>query len=342
MAATPLFESIIMNPNRRTVLSAFVSVAGLAYAGSAWAAYPESAVHMVVPYPAGGATDIIGRLLAQRLSVVFKQPVVVENRPGASGNIGARAVAKGGADGLTLLMGALSSHAAMVTLTGTRAGYDLLKDFTSIQVVGEVPMVFVVHPSFPVENFGQLVAYARANPGKVSYASGGAGAPHRMTMELFRIQAGLEMLHVPYRGSAPAIADLIGGQVNMMADTVPSALPFIEAGTLRALAVTTSRRVATLPEVPTVAEAGGPPWKDFDVSIYYGLLAPTGTPAEALDRLNTEVAKIMRDPEVQKNLQQHGVNVLAPQTLANANERLSQEVARWSKVITDAGIKLEE
>jgi len=331
-----------MNPNRRTVISAVVSMAGLAYAGRAWAAYPEKTVHMVVPYPAGGATDIIGRLLAQRLSIVFKQPVVVENRPGASGNIGAKAVAKGEADGHTLLMGALSSHAAMATLTGARAGYDLLKDFASIQVVGDVPMVFVVHPSFPAENFGQLVAYARANPGKVSYASGGAGAPHRMTAELFRIQAGLEMLHVPYRGSAPAISDLIGGQVNMMADTVPSALPFIEAGTLRALAVTTPQRVQLLPEVPTVAEAGGPDWKDFDVSIYYGLLAPAATPAEALHRLNTEVAKIMRDPDIQKTLQQHGVNILAPQTLENAGERLSREVARWSKVIATAGIKLEE
>jgi len=331
-----------MNPSRRTVISTFVSVAGLAYAGSAWAAYPEKAVRMVVPYPAGGATDIIGRLLAQRLSVVFKQPIVVENRPGVSGNLGAREVAKAEADGYTLLMGAISSHAAMATLSGARAGYDVLKDFASIQVVGEVPMVFVVHPSFPVETFGQLVAYARANPGKVSYASGGAGAPHRMTAELFRIQAGLEMLHVPYKGSAPAMTDLVGGQVNMMADTVPSALPFIRAGKLRALAVTTPRRVQMLPEVPTVAEAGGPPWKDFDVSIYYGLLAPTGTPAEVLHRLNTEAAKIMLDPETQRSLQQHGVNILAPQTLANANERLSREVARWTRVIATAGIKADD
>ena len=331
-----------MHINRRTVISACVSAAGLACAGSAWAAYPEKAVRMVVPYPPGGATDIIGRLLAQRLSAVLKQPVVIDNRPGASGNIGAREVAKAEADGYTLLMGALSSHAAMATLSGARAGYDLLKDFASIQVVGEVPMVFVVHPAFPVETFGQLVAYARANPGKVTYASGGAGAPHRMTAELFRIQAGLEMLHVPYKGSAPATTDLIGGQVNMMADTVPSALPFIKAGKLRALAVSTARRVQTLPEVPTVAEAGGPPWKDFDVSIYYGLLAPTGTPTEALQRLNAEVAKIMRDPEIQKGLQEHGVNILTPQTLASANERLSREVARWSKVITAAGIKPDD
>jgi len=331
-----------MDPNRRTATLTFVGMAALAYAGSARAAYPERSVRMVVPYPAGGATDIIGRLLAQRLSAVFKQPLVVENRPGVSGNMGAREVAKAAADGHTLLMGALSSHAAMATLTGARAGYDLLKDFVSIQVVGEVPMVFVVHPSFPAETFGQLVAYARANPGKVSYASGGAGAPHRMTAELFRIQAGLEMLHVPYKGSAPAITDLMGGQVNMMADTVPSALPFIKAGKLRALAVTTSRRVQTLPEVPTVAEAGGPPWKDFDVSIFYGLLAPAGTPTEVLHRLNAEVAKIMRDSEIQKSLQENGVNVLTPQTLSNANERLSREVARWSKVITTAGIKPDD
>jgi tripartite-type tricarboxylate transporter receptor subunit TctC len=331
-----------MNPNRRTVISTIVSAAGLAYAGSVWAAYPEKAVRLVVPYPAGGATDIIGRLLGQRLSVVFKQPFVVENRPGVSGNIGAREVAKSGADGHTLLMGALSSHAAMATLTGARAGYDLLKDFTSIQVVGEVPMVFVVHPSFPIKTFAELVTYARANPGKVSYASGGAGAPHRMTTELFRIQAGLEMLHIPYKGSAPAIADLVGGQVNMMADTVPSALPFIKAGKLRALAVTSSKRVETLPEVPTVAEAGGAPWKDFEVSIYYGLLAPTGTPAEALHKLNSEVGKVMRDPEVHKNLQQHGVNILPPQTLSMANQRLSREVARWTRVINTAGIKPDD
>jgi tripartite-type tricarboxylate transporter receptor subunit TctC len=330
-----------MNPNRRTAISTIVSIAGLVYAASAWAAYPEKAVRLVVPYPPGGATDIIGRLLAQRLSMVFKQPFVIDNRTGASGNIGAREVARAGADGHTLLMGALSSHAAMVTLTGARAGYDLLKDFTSVQVVGEVPMVLIVNPSFPAENFSQLVAYARTHPGRVTYASGGAGAPHRMTAELFRIQAGLDLLHVPYKGSAPAISDLIAGQVNMMFDTVPSALPFIKSGKLRALAVTTPRRVETLPEVPTVAESGGA-WKDFDVSIYYGLLAPTGTPAEALHRLNVEVAKIMRDPEVQKNLQQHGVNILQPQTLGNASERLSREVARWTRVINTAGIKADD
>lgn len=330
-----------MNLNRRTVVSRIVSMAGLAYAGTALAAYPEKVVRLVVPYPAGGATDIIGRLLAQRLAVVFKQPFVIDNRTGASGNIGARDVAKAGADGHTLLMGALSSHAAMATLTGKKAGYDLLRDFTSVQVVGEVPMVLVVNPSFPAGNFAQLMAYARANPGRVSYASGGAGAPHRMTAELFRIQAGLDFLHVPYKGSAPAISDVIAGQVNMMFDTVPSALPFIKSGKLRALAVTSPKRVETLPEVPTVAESGGA-WKDFDVSIYYGLLAPTGTPAEALHRLNTEVGKIMRNPEVQKNLQQHGVNVLQPQTLGNAGERLSREVARWITVINTAGIKADD
>ncbi len=322
------------NPLRRLLCLAVASAAVVPAA--AFAAYPDKPIRMVVPYPPGGATDVIGRILAVRLSNALGQQVVVENKGGAGGNLGADAVAKAKPDGYTILMGAITSHATMATLEKGRISYDLLKDLKPAMVIGYVPLVFVVNPSVPVKDFGQLVSYAKANPGKLSYASSGVGAPQRMAAELFKKQANVDILHVPYKGSGPAMTDLIAGQVMMMAETVPAAQQFIKDGKLRALAVTTPQRISMLPDVPTVQESG---WKDFEVVSNFGVLVPAATPSDIVTRLNSELGKIVQNPDVKAQMLQQGVYAATPQSPAQAAERLKQEVTRWGKVINDAGIK---
>ncbi|HEX2544742.1 MAG TPA: tripartite tricarboxylate transporter substrate binding protein [Ramlibacter sp.] len=322
---------------RRAVCAAFAAAALLPVA--ALAAWPDHPVKLVVPYPPGGATDVIGRIVAQRLSTALGQQVVIDNRGGAGGNIGADLVAKARPDGYTLLMAAMTSHSTMARLERGKLSYDLQKDLVPIQVVGYVPLVFVVHPSVPAQNFQQLVTYAKANPKKLTYASSGAGAPQRMAVEMFRVQSGADMIHVPYKGSGPAMTDLVGGQVLMAAETVPAALQQVKAGKLRALAVTTPQRISMLPDVPTVNESG---WKDFDVVSTFGVMAPAGTPPEVLARLNAEIGKIMQDPAAKEQFLQQGVYTLPPQTPAEASGRLRNELAKWSKVIDETGVKADE
>ncbi|NDP60795.1 MAG: tripartite tricarboxylate transporter substrate binding protein, partial [Oxalobacteraceae bacterium] len=282
-ASTTLFCSL--------TLATALAAPGIASA----AGYPEKPITLVVPYPPGGATDIIGRVVAQKLGGALGQTVVIDNRGGAGGNIGAAAVAKAAPDGYTLLMGALTSHSIMATLEKKTIKYDLEKDFAPITMVGSVPLVFVVHPSVPAQNLQQLIAFGKSKPGYLTYASSGAGAPQRLAAELFKRMAGLDILHVPYKGSGPAMVDLVGGQVLMMVETVPAALSFITAGKLRALAVSTSQRIPMLPDVPTATEAGLP---GFDVSSMFGVLAPAGTPEPIVNRLNMELVKILQMPDV--------------------------------------------
>jgi len=305
--------------------------------GSAFAQYPNKPIKMIVPYPPGGATDVIGRVLAQRLSTALGQQVVVDNRGGAGGNIGADAVAKSAPDGYTLLMGALTSHSIMATLEKDSIRYNLEKDLIPVAVVGSVPLVWVVHPSVPVKDMKEFVAYAKANPGKLTYASSGAGAPQRMCAELFRGMTKADMIHVPYKGSGPAMSDLVGGQVLTMCETVPASMQLVKAGKLRALAVTTPTRISMLPEVPTTAEQGMP---GYEVSSMFGVLVPAGTPRPIVERLNAELAKILATPEAQEQLLQQGAYAVQT-TPDQAMTRVRQEIAMWAKVIREANIKAD-
>jgi tripartite-type tricarboxylate transporter receptor subunit TctC len=282
---------------------------------------------------------VIGRIGAQRLATALGLQVVIDNRGGAGGNIGADAVAKAKPDGYTLLMAAMTSHSTMARLERGKLAYDLQKDLTPIQVVGFVPLVFVVHPSVPASNFQQLVSFAKSNPKKLTYASSGAGAPQRMAVEMFRVQAAADMIHVPYKGSGPAMTDLVGGQVLMAAETVPAALQQVRAGKLRALAVTTPQRISMLPDVPTVEESG---WKGFEVVSTFGVMAPAGTPADILARLNAEIGKIMQDPAAKEQFLQQGVYTLPPPSFADAGVRLRSYLAKWSKVIEETGVKADD
>jgi len=303
---------------------------------SAIKSYPDKPIKLVIPYPPGGATDVIGRIMAQELSKSLNQQVIHDNRTGDSGNIGADMVAKSPADVNTLLMGALTSHSINANLDKDKIKYNLEKDFTPVDVVGVVPLVFVVNPSVPVKNMKEFIAYAKANPGKLTFASSGAGAPQRLAMEMFRYQLGLDLLHVPYKGSGPAMTDLVGGQVLTMSETVPAALQFIQSGQLRALAVTTAKRISQLPDVPTVTEATGLP--NFDVVSMFGILAPVGTPKPIIDKLSGDIKIILQRPEVQERMLAAGVyvNFLSP---ADSSKRITREMNMWSKVIKDANIK---
>ena len=300
--------------------------------------YPDKPIKLVIPYPPGGATDVIGRIMAQELSKSLNQQVVPDNRAGDSGNIGADMVAKSPADGYTLLMGALTSHSINANLDKDKIKYNLEKDFTPVDVVGVVPLVFVVNPSVPVKNMKEFIAYAKANPGKLTFASSGAGAPQRLAMEMFRYQLGLDLLHVPYKGSGPAMTDLVGGQVLTMSETVPAALQFIQAGQLRPLAVTTAKRISQLPDVPTVTEATGLP--NFDVVSMFGILAPAGTPKPIIDKLSADIKIILQRPEVQERMLAAGVyvNFLSP---ADSAKRIHNELVMWGKVVKDANIKAD-
>ena len=298
------------------------------------AAWPDRPIKLVVPFPPGGATDVIGRVIAQELSNVLGQQVVVDNRSGATGNIGADLVAKSPPDGNTLLLGALTSHSINMTLQ-KGLPYDIERDFVPISIAGVVPLVFVVHPSVQANTLPELIALAKAKPGYLTFASSGNGGPQHLAGELFKRLAGVDMLHVPYKGSGPAMTDLVGGQVLTMIETAPAAMPFIKSGRLRPLAVAATQRTPMLPDLPSAAEAGLP---GFEVNSMFGVLAPANTPRPIVTRLNAEVVNILQLPAVKEKLLQQGA-IAMPTTPEEAKQRIRAEVAKWEKVVKEAGVK---
>ena len=323
---------------RRTLLAALAASLAAALAPVAFAqpAYPTKPIRIVVPFPPGGTTDILARAAAQKMTEAWKEKAVVDNRPGAGGNIGAELVAKAPADGYTLLMGTVGTHAINASLYA-KMPYDHVKDFAPVILVAAVPNVLVVHPSVPATTVAELIAYAKANPGKLNFASSGSGTSIHLAGELFKVMAGVQMTHVPYKGSAPAIADLLGGQVQLMFDNLPSALPQIRAGKLRALAVTSSQRAAALPDVPTIAESGLP---GYEASSWFGLLAPAGTPADIVAKINGEVARWLASPEAKEKLLAQGANA-AGGTPEDFVRHIAAETAKWQKVVKESGAKVD-
>jgi tripartite-type tricarboxylate transporter receptor subunit TctC len=297
--------------------------------------FPTQPVRLVVPFAAGGAVDFVGRLVGQGMSTRLGQPMVVENRTGASGAIGAQFVARAAADGHTLLMAPITNFAMVAGFPGNTLNLDLQRDFAPVGTIGAVPIVIVAANRLQVDSLASLVALARSRPGGLSYASSGNGSTEHLAAELFAQQAGVQMLHVPYRGGAPALADVLAGQVDLMFATLPNVMQ--NGGQLKILAIATEARSSAVPQVPTAAEAG---FASFTVSSIYSLLAPAGTPAPALARLNREMQAAVAQPEIRDRLLAQGV-VPGPSTPAVTAEQLAGEVARWTRTIRDARIQLQ-
>jgi tripartite-type tricarboxylate transporter receptor subunit TctC len=314
----------------------FFCAAGIAGAALAQPNYPAKAIRYVVPFPAGGPLDIVARAIGQELTKAWSQPVIIDNRPGAGGNIGADLVAKAPADGYTILMGAVSTHAINVTLYG-KLPYDPIKDFAPITLITSVPNVLVVHPSLPVKNVKDLIALAKARPGQLNFASGSTGSAGHLAGELFDSMAGVEMTHVPYKGAAPAVIDLLGGHVSLMFDNLASALPNIKAGRVRALAVTTLKRSPLLPQLPTISEAG---LRGFDISTWFGIFAPAATPPDVVAKLNTEIVRILHTQDMKERLA-----VLGAEPIGNKPDEfaafIKAEIPKYAKVIKASGAKAD-
>jgi len=319
-----------------TAFLALAAIGGAAIANAQTPAYPSRPIRLVVPFPAGGTTDILARSVAQKLTEAWGQPVVVDNRPGAAGNIGAELVAKAPPDGYTLLMGTVGTHAINASLYA-KMPYDHVKDFVPVILVAGVPNVLVVNPAVPAHSVSELIAYGKANPGKLNFASSGSGTSIHLSGELFKVSTGVQMTHIPYKGSAPALQDLIGGQVQLMFDNLPSALPQIKGGKLRALAVTSTTRAAVLPDVPTVAESGLP---GFEASSWFGILAPAGTPPAIVTKINGEVAKWVASAEAKEKLLSQGANA-AGGTPEDFARHIQAETAKWAKVVKESGAKVD-
>ena len=299
--------------------------------------YPNRAVKIVVPYPPGGIGDTVTRALAQGMAEQMGQPFVIDNKPGASQMIGAELVAKAPADGYTLFLGSVTSLAINVS-SQKKMNYDPARDFAPVAMAFFSPLYLVVNPAVPAANVRELIALAKAQPGKLSFASIGQGGSIHLAGELFRSMAGLDMTHVPYKGSAPALTDVIGGQVSLMFDAGVSALPQVRAGKLRGLAVTSAKRSASAPELPTVAEAGNLP--GYEATIWFGLVAPAATPRDVVARLSQEFARVARQPALRERFAPQGVE-LASTTPEEFADIIRAEIPKWGKVLRDANVAPE-
>ena len=297
--------------------------------------WPSKPVKILFGFPAGSATDVIARTVGQKLSDKWGQPVVIDNRPGAGGNLGSELAARAPADGYTIFFGTVA-NAISVSLY-SKLNYDYLKDFTPITLVATTPLVLVANPSSPVKNVADLVAHAKSNPGKLNFASGGVGTSNHLAGEMFKSATGTDLVHVPYKGTPAAYNDMFGGQVALMWDNIVAVTNHIKNGKLKPLAVTSAQRAASLPEVPTMAESGLP---GFEAVSWIGALVPTGTPQPVVDKIHTDLVAVLRMPEVREKLAASGAVVVGntPEQFAAWNRN---EIAKWSKAVKDSGAKAE-
>lgn len=299
-------------------------------------AYPVKPVRMIVPFPAGGATDIVGRLVAQKLSEAWGHQVIVDNRGGAGGTIGSELAAKSPPDGYTILVGTSSTHAVAPSLY-SKLGYDPVRDFAPVTLIANATILLAVHPSVPAKNVRELIALAKRQPNALSFASSGNGGISHLVGEHFKSLAGIEMLHVPYKGDTPALVDLASGQVHLMFGTALSFLPYVKSRRLNALAVTNPKRSPIVPDVPTVAESGLP---GFDALQWFGVLAPAGTPRELVTRLNGDIVKTLRLPDVRERMAALGAEVVGSTADQFASFQKA-DAAKWAKVVKASGAKIE-
>ena len=321
-----------MHANLKWILAMLLVVA----ATGAAAQYPTKPIHIVVPSAPGDGSDLTARLISDKLAAALGQPVIVDNKLGAGGVVGTEFAARQPADGYTLIMANAGSHAINAALY-SKLSYDPAKDFTAVALVAVSPNMMSINPSLPVKSVGEFIAYAKAHPGEINYASGGNGSSAHLSAELFKSMTGIQMNHVPYKGSTPALTDLIGGQVQVMIGNLPPMLPHAKAGKLRALAVTTLKRYPGLPDVPTVAESG---LAGFETVAWFGLFAPAGTPKEIVSRLNRAVNAIVAQPDLRERLLGLGMepSLGSPE---DYTARQAADIAKWKKVVAESGAKVD-
>ena len=329
--------------SRRSLLAAAATLPLWPHTARSQAAWPNKPVRIVVPFAAGGTTDILARALAPELQRAFGQPFVVDNKPGAGGNNGAAEVARAAGDGYTLLMGTVGTHAINPSLYA-RMPYDHVKDFAPVTLVAGVPNVLVLNPAsatkYGVNSVPDLVKALKAHPGQLNMASSGNGTSIHLAGELFKSLTGTFMLHLPYRGSSPALIDLMAGNVDLMFDNLPSAMPHIRSGKLKALAVTSAERSTAIPELPTIAEAGGAALTSYEASSWFGLLAPAGTPANIVSRVQQETAKALAEPAIKERLQAQGA-IPSGMSPADFVKFIDTETKKWAAVVKVSGAKVD-
>jgi tripartite-type tricarboxylate transporter receptor subunit TctC len=313
-------------------LTAVVAVASGGALAQAWPAKP---IRYIVPFPPAGATDITARIAADKIAGPLGQPVVVENRPGAAGNVGTEFVAKATPDGYTILQCTVAQSISATLYS--KLNYDLEKDLVPVAMIALVPNVMIVNPSVPAKSVAEFIALAKSKPGKINFASSGSGTSIHMSAEMFMMLTGVKMLHVPYKGSGPALAGMLGGEVDVMFDNLTSSIGFIKSGKLRALAITSATRYPELPDLPTVQEAGVP---GYEATAWFGILAPRGTPRNVVMRINTEINKALAQPDVKEKLAQQGA-VASAWTPEQFGAFIHNEIAKWGKVVKASGAKVE-
>ena len=329
-----------MQPTRRHLIGLLAPLClGLATGGAALAdpSFPTKPVRIIVPYPPGGFNDVLARTAAEKLGPVWKQSVVVENRPGGNTVLGNNVAAQATADGTTILITPLP-FSALPALYGDKLPYNALRDFAPLVYAGYTQNALVVRPGLPgITNVKELIDFAKKNPGKLNFGSTGSGSSNHLSMELFMSMTGTKLTHVPYKGSAPAVMAMLAGEIDVLFDNVPNVMTQIKAGKLNAMAVTGSTRTALLPEVPTVQEAGVP---GYEVVVWFGMQMPAGTPKSVVDKANRDIVAILKTPEVVSQFRERGVEVVAS-TPEAFGELLKKEVPKWTKVVQDAGVKVE-